>query len=145
MPQLTFQARLFQVEIVSENPPSHKVEEEEKEVLDDDELVAFKGYVEEQESQMEEFRIVNPIPDSIMTDVTKQFSDEQLADSEKVQELEEHRKMNHERNMTISLVYLYAQPMVEENSDKSLQAMNVAPLDNYGEYRKLMRPLEKSG
>jgi hypothetical protein len=121
------------------------VEEEEKEVLDDDEFLAFKGYVEEQESQMEEFRIVNPIPDSIMTDVTKQFSDEQLADSEKVQELEEHRKMNHERNKTISLVYLYAQPMVDENSDKSLQAMNVAPLDNYGEYRKLMRPLEKSG
>ena len=144
MPQLTFHARLFQVEIVRVNPQSYKVEEEEKEVLDD-EFLAFKGYVEEQESQMEEFRIVNPLPDSIMTDVTKQFSDEQLADSEKVQELEEHRKENSERNKTISLVYLYAQPMVEENSDKSLQAMNVAPLDNYGEYRKIVRPLERSG
>ena len=106
-PHLTFQPRLFQVEIVSENPPSYKVIEEEKEVLDD-EFLAFKGYVEEQESQMEEFRIVNPLPDSIMTDVTKQFSDEELADSEKVQQLEEHRKMNNERNKTISLAYLYA-------------------------------------
>jgi hypothetical protein len=43
-----------------------------------------------------------------MTDVTKQFSDEQLADSDKVQQLEEHRKMKSERNKTISLAYLYA-------------------------------------
>ena len=35
--------------------------------------------------------------------------------------------------------------MVETNIDMSLKAMNVAPLDNYGEYRKLTRPLEKSG
>jgi hypothetical protein len=35
--------------------------------------------------------------------------------------------------------------MVEENNDMSLKAMDVAPLDNYGEYRKLMKPLEKSG
>jgi hypothetical protein len=37
-----------------------------------------------------------------------QSSDEQLADSDKVQELEEHRKRDNERNKTISLVYLYA-------------------------------------
>lgn len=31
--------------------------------------------------------------------------------------------------------------MVEEKNDKSVTAMDVAPLDNYGEYRKLVRPL----
>jgi hypothetical protein len=35
--------------------------------------------------------------------------------------------------------------MVEGKNDMTVKAMDVAPLDNYGEYRKIMRPLEKSG
>jgi hypothetical protein len=74
-----------------------------------------------------------------------QFSDEQAADSDKVQELEESRKRDSERNKTISLLYLYAQPLVAEKSNKGLQAIDAPPLDNYGEYRKFTTPLEKSG
>ena len=64
--------------------------------------------MEEFERDMKEFRSENPLPDSVLTNLTLQFSDEKLADSEKVQELEERRKRDSERNKTFSLVYLYA-------------------------------------
>jgi hypothetical protein len=89
-------------------------EEEDKEALSE-EFLAFKGHMEE---QLKDLPNLNPLPDSSMANLTMQFSDEQLADSEKVQELEENRKRDSERNKTISLVYLYAQPLVvEEKKD----------------------------
>ena len=70
-------------EIVAAKP----LKEEEKEVLSE-EFLAFKGYMEEQERQLEDLPNLNPLPDSSMANLTMQFSDEQLADSDKVQELE---------------------------------------------------------
>ena len=106
MPQfrpLTLQTGLCLEEIVSKKAE----EEEDKEALSE-EFLAFKGYMEEQERQLEDLPFLNPLKDSSLTNLTMQSSDEQLADSDKVQELEEHRKRDNERNKTFSLVYLYA-------------------------------------
>ena len=47
-------------------------------------------------------------------------------------------------------MYLFSQPLVETKSEKNnkviygIYPMRVKPLDNYGEYRKLTRHLEKT-
>jgi len=106
MPQfstLTLQTGLCLEEIVSKKAE----EEEDKEPLSEESL-AFKGYMEEQERQLKDLPNLNPLEDSSLTNLTMQSSDEQLADSDKVQVLEEHRNRDNERNKTFSLVYLYA-------------------------------------
>ena len=98
---------------------------------------------------MNEFRTNNPLPQSSMTNLNEKFSNRKLADSELVLALEERRKSENERNNTISLMYLFSQPLVETISEKNkviheIYPMNVIPLDNYGEYRKLTGHLEKT-
>jgi hypothetical protein len=66
-----------------------------------------------------------------------------------VLELEERRNSENERNKTISLMYLFSQPLVEKicKNNKVIHEISpiiVIPLDNYGEYRKLTGHLEKT-
>jgi hypothetical protein len=62
--------------------------------------------------------------------------------------LEERRKSENERYKTISLLYLFSQPLVEKICKNKviheISPIIVIPLDNYGEYRKLTGHLEKT-
>jgi hypothetical protein len=62
-------------------------------------------------------------------------------------ELEDERKCINEMDKSISVMYLYSQPLVqirEINKVLKIFPINVNPLDNYGEYRKLTEYLEKT-
>ena len=101
--------------------------------------MAAKAFEEELKGQLEELCNKNPLPKSTMTNLTMTFSDNQLADSKMVQGQELLRKRDNERNKTISLMYLFSQPLIEKKTiDRvvhEIYPMNVVPLDNYGEYR----------
>jgi len=59
--------------------------------------------------------------------------------------LEDERKRKNDMNKYISVMYLYSQPLVqirEINKVLKIYPINVNPLDNYGEYRKLTEYLE---
>jgi hypothetical protein len=59
------------------------------------------------------------------------------------------RKGENERSKTISLMYLFSQPLVEtriiQKVVHEVYPKSVTALDNYGEYRKLTGYLEKTG
>ena len=71
----------------------------------------------------------------VFLNLTMPSSDNQLADSKMVQGQELLRKRDNERNKTISLMYLFSQPLIEKKTIHEIYPMNVEPLDNYGEYR----------